>query len=145
MSRSMTRIIPSKTAKLLEIREFVSSEARSFGFSDEDISKIALAVDEACTNIIRHAYQNDPNREIAVTIETAKDRFEISIVDNGRKFDPAVLKPLDLKEHLTHYRRGGLGVYLMRTLMDKVEYNTLGGQKNEVRLTKFLNRVRSRS
>lgn len=145
MSRSMTKRIPSKTAKLLEIREFVSAEARSFGFPDEEISNIALAVDEACTNIIRHAYQNDPNHEIAVTVETAKDRFEVSIVDDGRKFDPAVLKPLDLKSHLTHYRRGGLGVYLMRTLMDKVEYKTLGGEKNEVRLTKFVNRVRSGS
>ncbi|MBI4419042.1 MAG: ATP-binding protein [Ignavibacteriales bacterium] len=140
----MTKTIPSKTGKLLEVREFVASEARAFGFSDEDISKIALAVDEACTNIIRHAYQNDPNRAISITIQKKRDRFEVSIVDDGKKFDPAVLKPLNLKEHLTQYRRGGLGVYLMKTLMDKVEYNTLGDKKNEVRLTKFLHPVRAR-
>jgi len=144
MAKSTTKTIPSKTGKLLEVREFVASEARDFGFSDEDISKIALAVDEACTNIIRHAYQNDPDREIAITVEKKKDRLEVSIVDDGRKFDPSMLKPLNLKEHLTRYRRGGLGVYLMKTLMDKVEYNSLGDKRNEVRLTKYLHPVRSR-
>ncbi|MEX2115493.1 MAG: ATP-binding protein [Bacteroidota bacterium] len=133
----------SATDNLLQVREFVSAAAREQGFSDEETSKIALAVDEACTNIIRHAYQNDPTREIEVTVERKNDRFEVSIVDSGRRFDPAILKPLDLKEHLTHYRRGGLGVYLMKTLMDKVEYNTVEGHKNEVRLTKFFNSVQS--
>lgn len=133
----------STTDNLLLVREFVSEAAREQGFSDEDTSKIALAVDEACTNIIRHAYQNDPTREIEVSVERKKDRFEVSIVDSGRRFDPSILKPLNLKEHLTHYRRGGLGVYLMKTLMDKVEYNTVEGHKNEVRLTKFYNSVQS--
>ncbi len=137
-----TKIL-STTDNLLQVREFVSAAAREQGFSDEETSKIALAVDEACTNIIRHAYQNDPTREIEVTVQPKKDRFEVSIVDNGRKFDPSALKPLDLKEHLTHYRRGGLGVYLMKTLMDKVEYNTIKGHKNEVRLIKFFDPVQS--
>ncbi len=137
-----TKIL-STTDNLLLVREFVSEAAREQGFSDEETSKIALAVDEACTNIIRHAYQNDPTREIEVSVERKKDRFEVSIVDSGRRFDPSILKPLNLKEHLTHYRRGGLGVYLMKTLMDKVEYNTIEGRKNEVRLTKFYNSVQS--
>lgn len=142
MAKVKKKRVLSTTDNLLLVREFVSSAARDQGFTDEDTSKIALAVDEACTNIIRHAYQNDPTREIEVTIEQKKDRLEVSITDNGKKFDPSVLRPLDLKEHLTHYRRGGLGVYLMKTLMDKVEYNTVGG-RNEVRLIKFLNSVRS--
>ena len=143
MAKSNTKTILSTTDNLLQVREFVSSAARDYGFSEEETSKIALAVDEACTNIIRHAYQNDPQREISITVIPERDRLEVSIVDNGKRFDPSVLKPLDLKEHLTHYRRGGLGVYLMKTLMDKVEYNSLGGKKNEVRLTKFIRPVRS--
>ncbi|HEX9614909.1 MAG TPA: ATP-binding protein, partial [Bacteroidota bacterium] len=99
MAKSTTKTILSTTDNLIEVREFVSSAARAHGFSDEETSKIALAVDEACTNIIRHAYQNDPRREISITIFKEKDRLEVSIVDDGRKFDPSMLKPLDLKDH----------------------------------------------
>lgn len=143
MPKILTKKILSRTDRLLEVREFVSEAARGFGFTEEDISKIALAVDEACTNIIKHAYHNDPTKEIVVSILGDKNRFEIRIVDEGAKFDPTAMKPLDLKEHLSHYRRGGLGVYLMRTLMDEIEYSSLGRKKNEVRLTKYLQPVRS--
>lgn len=143
MAKPLTKTILSTTEHLLEVREFVAGAARQFGFSEEETSKIALAVDEACTNIIKHAYQYQPDQRITVSIYREPTKLEISIVDEGKKFDPESIKPLDLKDHLTHYRRGGLGVYLMKTLMDKVEYNTLSGKKNEVRLTKFVQSVRS--
>lgn len=143
MAKTLTKTILSSTDNLLEMREFVSDAARRFGFPDEETSKIALAVDEACTNIIKHAYQNRSDKRIQVTIIREANKFEIRIVDEGKTFDPETIKPLNLKEHLSHYRRGGLGVYLMRTLMDKVEYGTISGNKNEVRLTKFLQQMRS--
>lgn len=143
MAKPLTKTINSTTEHLLEVREFVAAAAREFGFSEEETSKIALAVDEACTNIIKHAYQYKPDQRITVSIFREKPKFEISIVDEGKKFDPESIKPLDLKDHLSHYRRGGLGVYLMKTLMDKIEYKTLSGKKNEVRLTKFLQSIRS--
>ncbi|MBI2619762.1 MAG: ATP-binding protein [Ignavibacteriales bacterium] len=143
MAKAISKTILSATDNLLEVRQFVSQAARQFGFSEEETSNIALAVDEACTNIIRHAYQNDPNQSIEISIRHQKDKFEVSIVDEGKQFDPQTLRPLDLKEHLSHYRRGGLGVYLMKKLMDRVEYDTLAGKKNQVRLVKFLHSVRS--
>jgi serine/threonine-protein kinase RsbW len=138
MPKELTKTISSKTDSLLSVRHFVSEAAKAFGFTDEDSSKIVLAVDEACTNIIKHAYQNAPNQQITITIVQEKDRFEVRISDEGRSFDPKTLRPLNLKEHLTKYRRGGLGVYLMKSLMDEVEYRSIGGKTNEVRLTKYL-------
>lgn len=143
MAKTLKKTILSDTDNLLEVREFVSAAARDFGFSDDETSKIALAVDEACTNIIKHAYKNRPDKTIQVAIVRQPNKFEISIIDEGEKFDPETIKPLNLKDHLSHYRRGGLGVYLMRTLMDQVEYHTISGKKNEVRLTKFLEPLRS--
>lgn len=143
MTKAISKTILSTTDNLLEVRQFVSEAARQFGFSEEDTSKIALAVDEACTNIIRHAYKNDPTGTIEVSVRPMKEQFEVNIIDEGKSFDPHTLRPLDLKEHLSHYRRGGLGVYLMKKLMDKVEYETLSGKKNRVRLVKFLRSVRS--
>lgn len=132
--------IESRTDRLIAVREFVSVAARRFGFAEEDVSKIALAVDEACTNIIKHAYKFDPTKSITVIVGSRNGAFEILIQDTGKEFDPAMIQTPDMKEYLAHYRRGGLGVYLMKSLMDKVEYKITPGQKNEVRLTKFLPR-----
>jgi serine/threonine-protein kinase RsbW len=131
--------IESRTERLIEVRDFVSMAARKFGFSDEEVSKIALAIDEACTNIIKHAYAFDPTQQIAITVGGTRGTFEVLISDHGRRFNPSSIPSPDMKEYLSHYRRGGLGVYLMRSLMDKVEYSILPG-KNEVRLIKYLSR-----
>jgi serine/threonine-protein kinase RsbW len=130
--------IESRTERLSAVREFVSGAARTFGFSEEDVGKIALAVDEACTNVIKHAYKFDPTKEIAVTVTASSGAFEVRIRDHGKAFDPGRIQQPDMKEYMTHFRRGGLGVHLMRSLMDKVEYVIDPGKKNEVRLTKFL-------
>ncbi len=132
--------IESRTDRLIAVREFVSASARKFGFSDEEVSKIALAVDEACTNVIKHAYKFDPTKEITVTVRPRGHTFEVLIRDTGRQFNPSDVQAPDMKEYLTHYRRGGLGIYLMKSLMDKVEYDIEPGKKNEVRLTKYLSR-----
>ena len=137
-AQNLTKTIESRTDNLLEVREFVLRAAREFGFSEEEASKIVLAVDEACTNVIKHAYQFAPDKQIEIVILPVKDCMQITVLDDGKSFNPSSAKLLDLKQHLSHYRRGGLGIYLMRTLMDKVEYKYAPGKKNEVRLTKYL-------
>jgi serine/threonine-protein kinase RsbW len=132
--------IRSRTEQLIAVREFVSDAARDFGFNDGEISKIALAVDEACTNIIKHGYKSNASKSLTITINPGSAAFEIVITDTGARFDPDDVETPDMKEYLAHYRKGGLGVYLMKTLMDKVEYRSSPGAKNEVRLIKYLTR-----
>lgn len=132
--------VESRTERLIAVRDFVSEAARTFGFGDEDISKIALAVDEACTNIIKHAYRSDPTKTIQVNVSADNGTFVVAIRDEGVRFNPVQVQPPDMKEYLTHFRRGGLGVYLMKSLMDKVEYAVVPGNANEVRLIKYLPR-----
>jgi serine/threonine-protein kinase RsbW len=130
--------IQSQTDKLIFVREFVSEAARKFGFDEESVSKIALAVDEACTNVIKHSYSYATNKEIEINIVAKRPTFEVVIVHQGKSFDPAAVKPPDMKEYLSHFRRGGLGMHLMRSLMDGVEYRMSKDQKNEVHLVKRL-------
>ena len=138
--KTKTLKIHSTTDQLVAVRDFVSQAAFSSGFNDEDVSKIALAVDEACTNVIKHAYQYDPKKQITITVTENNSDFEISIADNGKQFDPNRVKQPDMKEYLSSYRRGGLGVHLMKRLMDKVEYDIEPGIRNQVRLTKHIPR-----
>jgi serine/threonine-protein kinase RsbW len=132
--------IHSKTDQLVAVRNFVSQAAFASGFNDEEVSKIALAVDEACTNVIKHAYQFNPRKQITITVTYDNGVFEVSIVDHGKQFDPDTIKQPDMKEYLSSYRRGGLGVHLMKRLMDKVEYDIEPGKRNQVRLIKHIPR-----
>lgn len=139
MNLSLSRVILSNTEHLHPLRFFVSAAAKQFGFSDDECSNIVLAVDEACTNIIRHAYHGERNREIEIVIEGNGKQFDIHIYDSGDTFDPESLRPVNLRKYVSSFKRGGLGVYLMKALMDGIEYRSSHHGKNEVLLTKHLN------
>lgn len=119
------------------MRSFISDLARAHGFIDDDINKITIAVDEACTNIIKHGYNYSPHHEIDVEVVRNGQQFEILISDKGKQFDPGSVETPDMKEYLTHFRRGGLGLYLMKRIMDKVEFD-FNRDRNTLRMIKSL-------
>lgn len=135
MSEQLT--IQSRTEHLREARDFVAGQARDFGFDEEMVGMITLAVDEACTNIIKHAYQHASDKRIVISIAQKNGAFEIAIADEGKSFDPTGVQSPNMKEYLSHFRRGGLGMHLMRSLMDNVEYKS-NGKNNVVRMIKYL-------
>lgn len=129
--------IPSQTDNLEIIREFVTRIARKVGFQEEETSKIELAVDEACTNVIEHAYSKDERKLIDITIQIDPQKFTIIITDQGKGFDPKQLNKPDMKKYLEEMRVGGLGIYLMQTLMDEIDFDVVGGRKNQVKMVKY--------
>jgi serine/threonine-protein kinase RsbW len=129
--------IPSHTDNLEIIRNFVSTVAKKVGFDDSEIGKIELSVDEACTNVIEHAYRHKDGQKIDVAIKIDYNKFTVIITDRGRAFDFKAVEMPDMKTYLAELRVGGLGIYLMKTLMDKVEYHSTPGKKNEVRMVKY--------
>lgn len=132
-------IVESSTANLVVVRNFVSEAAFSSGIDEDTTNGIVLAVDEACTNIIRHAYKNISTEPIEVSIIQNKNKFEVIITDSGKPFEPRSIKKPDVKDNLKNYKKGGLGMFLMRSLVDEVEYRRDAGEKNVVRLIKYLN------
>jgi serine/threonine-protein kinase RsbW len=131
-------LVKSATDNLALIREFTRYAAAESGFSDETIGKIILAVDEACTNIIKHAYKYSPEGNIIISTKFENGKFIISITDEGNHFDPAGIPEPDLLQYYKQKRAGGLGMFLMKKLMDEVKYSTLQGNKNQVILVKYL-------
>lgn len=129
-------IVKSRTENLSKIRDFISSNAASAGLSRDDIDKMILAVDEACTNVIKHAYKFSPDGDILIEVKYDKSAFTITIEDNGISFDPDIVPSPDLEKYYREHRVGGLGMYLMKTLMDEVKYNSVPGKFNRVSLTK---------
>src|SRR5574342_41981 len=105
-----------------EIREFVGDIARQGGFGDKDIYNIQLATDEAASNIIEHAYENQPDGVLELSCGMKSDTITIILVDRGESFDPSAIPLPDLKADLSDRKIGGLGIFLMRKLMDEVHY-----------------------
>jgi serine/threonine-protein kinase RsbW len=131
--------IKSKTENLSKIRDFIFSNASMVGFSDEAIENIILAVDEACTNIIKHAYNLNPEGEIIIKLKFNGSKLLIELTDYGISFEPEKIPDPDLQKYYQQHKVGGLGMYLMKTLMDEVKYITVQGEYNQVLLTKRIN------
>lgn len=131
-------IVKSSTDNLSLIREFTKTAAAESGFSEDTVGKIILAVDEACTNVIKHAYKYSPEGEIILSVKFDNPKFTISITDEGTRFNPGVVPDPDLKEYYKQKRAGGLGMFLMKKLMDDVKYINLAENKNQVVLVKYI-------
>lgn len=132
--------LPSQASNLSLIRELVTKVASQIGLDSEEASKIELAVDEACTNVIKHAYGNNSDKVLDILLKVERDKLVIIVSDKGKGFDPSEVKVPDLGESIKAGKRGGLGICLMKTLMDKVDFQIKPGSKNQVRLVKFLHK-----
>ncbi|MDR9418383.1 ATP-binding protein [Gracilimonas sp.] len=132
-----TLSVDASTEHLAEVRDFVAAHAEDIGLSDKVISDIRLAVDEAYTNIIKHAYKNTPSEKVDIEIGSDATQLWISLMDRGESFDPSTYSEPDLMKRIKQKKRGGMGVYLIRKVMDQVQYNRKG-KKNEIRMVKKL-------
>lgn len=128
--------VKSKTENLSLIRDFISTSAFDAGVPADFVENIILAVDEACTNIIKHAYKSSPEGELIIKTKSTPSHFLISITDFGHTFEPDSIPEPDLQKYYRQKRVGGLGMYLMKTLMDDVKYVSIPGKYNEVLLSK---------
>jgi anti-sigma regulatory factor (Ser/Thr protein kinase) len=125
--------VPSDPELLSVVRSAVKQLAQVTGFTDEECRSITVAVDEAMTNIIRHAYENRHDQSIQLVCQRDDHGLEFILTDSGRPVDPEKLHGRPLHE----VRPGGLGMHIIRQVMDQVQYERLPGG-NRLRLIKYL-------
>ena len=136
IEKTFTLQVPSSTENLALIREFVTTVGAQAGLAESEIAKLELAVDEACANVIEHAYGHDASKEMIVRANFDGDSITFEIVDTGKGFDPSQIQQEELESLIAKRKDGGLGMRLIKTLMDEVQYEIGPGQKNELRMTK---------
>lgn len=125
MTSKMSKIVfDANFDNLDEIREIVAEAARQVGFSDKEIYAIQLAADEASSNIIEHAYAGVEGGKLEIDISISDNKLKIIMRDHGKPFDPASVPEPNVKADLSERKIGGLGMYLMRKLMDEVSYES---------------------
>jgi len=126
--------VPAKVDHLGDLRDFVSKVGKKHGYSERIINAFKLSIDEAATNIIKHAYR-DWDGDIIIRSVIKKNSLIFILVDKGKYFDPRQVKEPDLKKYVDIGKKGGLGIFMMRRLLDKIDYRkTESG--NELWLTK---------
>ncbi len=110
--------VPARPAELKTIRDAVRSCVEACGCDEKSTADIVLAIDEACQNIIRHAYHGQPGGQIVIEIDHFDDKLVFSLTDFAPTIDPETVKPRDLDD----IRPGGLGTHFIRHVMDETTF-----------------------
>lgn len=135
MNHRFSLNIAAERDNLAEIRRFVEESTATLGLEPAAIPDVGLAVDEAVTNIIVHGYQNrQGNLEIEIGREG--NSLVIRLRDEATPFDLDSISPPDLTAPLEERSSGGMGVYLIRQIMDEAIYRVIPGGGNELTLVK---------
>jgi serine/threonine-protein kinase RsbW len=116
--------VKASTKNLAEVRDFISDHAINEGFSPDSVADLCLAVDEAYTNIIKHAYHFDTSKSVKIDLEFDNKQICVRLTDHGESFDEKKYVMPDISEQIKNKRRGGMGVYLIHKLMDEVSYDS---------------------
>jgi len=119
------------------IRDFVAEASRSLGAGERAILDLQLAVDEICSNSVRHGYGGREGR-IEVTVDRNGRFIEVVVRDWGRAFDPEQIPDPKLDIPLEERSLGGLGLYLVRQVMDDVRFEFDENRGNSVTMARRL-------
>jgi anti-sigma regulatory factor (Ser/Thr protein kinase) len=117
---TVTLTVPSHPKYLYVVRSALYPLVLEAGFSKKEARRVVLAVDEACSNIIRHAYSGDPTKTITMTVDDHAERFVVRLRDYGRKVEREKIIPRGLKD----IRPGGLGTHFINLVFESVRYDT---------------------
>jgi|SRR5690606_19585594 serine/threonine-protein kinase RsbW len=118
------------------VRDFIRNALKNHGVSELQISEMVLALDEMCSNLMIHSHQCNPNELFEIHIIFRKGEPVIfEIIDDGSTFDINQFSEPELDNLVSAKRKGGLGIRLVKSIMDKIEYDNRGG-RNVCRLTK---------
>ncbi|MBI5304051.1 MAG: ATP-binding protein [Chloroflexi bacterium] len=136
MAQTFLMTIDSDVNRLGEVAEFVERAARACGLNDDQLYDVQMAIDEAVTNVIEHAYRAKPDGEIHIECAKRGGDFVVTIRDHGERFDPKQVAQPKTRAGLSERNIGGLGLFFMKKLMNKVEFQFSEEQGNTLTMVK---------
>ncbi len=128
--------IQSDFSNLATVAEFITNAAADWELDDRTTYNIQMAVDEAVTNVIEHAYRGRSDGSILISCDIRGNEFIVEIQDFGTPFDPKKVAKPQVKGPLSERTVGGLGIYFMKKLMDRVDFSSGAKSGNRVRMVK---------
>lgn len=137
MDTEQTLVFPGQFKSLAAISELVAGAAEAAGFDERAVYAVQMAVYEACTNIIEHAYGGEGRGNIEITWRIRADTLTVILRDHGHPFDPTGVPSPDLEASLKERNGRGLGLYFMRRLMDEVRFEFGPDSGNVLTMVKY--------
>jgi len=132
--------VTADLSNLATVRKFVAEAANKINDDPGFVYDLCLAVDEAITNIIFHGYKGKAG-EIGILIHSEDGSIAVTIRDQAPEFDPTKLPNPDISLPLGKRKPGGLGVYLIRSNVDRIDYRRSGDGFNELKLVKYIRKA----
>jgi len=133
----VTRIVTSNDPGLLQVlRGVVRYRAQQAGIAESDAEALAMAIDEAASNVIRHTYGNRHDARLALELWIYPDRMELVLEDSGPKVEPGEVRPRPLED----VRPGGLGTFFIKSFVDECAYEENFPAGNRLKLVKYFSR-----
>ncbi|MBN1479726.1 ATP-binding protein [candidate division KSB1 bacterium] len=141
LGKSINRIeIPYNEDEVYKACDFVLSRAKRMGFTENELSRMKIAVYEACLNAIQHTRKMSPGEKVIVEVETNEHAIQINVYDRGFGFDPRKTKEFNVTEAVSHRKTGGMGLHIIRRAMDEVDYQADRLNGNKLVMKKYLSR-----
>jgi len=131
-----TTTFPGRYKSLARISEFVSQYAQEAGLDETATYTVLVAVDEACTNIIEHAYGGEGRGDIQCACDVKDDSLTITLRDWGDPFDPASVPEPDFNVPLQELQLRGVGLVLMKKIMDGIIFSSTPDGENMLTMIK---------
>lgn len=119
-----SQVFPGDFSSLAKISDFIAENALLAGLDEKAVYAVQLAVDEACSNIIEHAYRGQEGGQIECICNLDEDGLEIILKDQGQKFDPDEVPDLEVGVPLEELGNRGAGLFLIRKIMDEVHFDS---------------------
>lgn len=136
MKDSIIITIPSHPKYLSIVRSVTSKIGQLYDIEEPVIEDIKLAVDEACTNVIKHAYKGDTSKKIIIKYKATRKAFQVLIEDSGMKAQMDLIKGRSLDD----IRPGGLGIHFIKKIFDVFEFDDKKKKGNRLKLIKYMKR-----
>jgi anti-sigma regulatory factor (Ser/Thr protein kinase) len=134
---SLKLTLPNDLSYLQNAQSFVIEAARRFGFSEEELTHIEIAIEEAVTNVMKYAFDAEESSHFDIACEKLPAGIKIVIKEKGIPFDPGQVAAYRSGATLEDASTRGLGTYLMQHMMDEVSFHNLGTEGKETHLIKY--------
>jgi serine/threonine-protein kinase RsbW len=141
-AQSVEIVIRNSIAELANLRDGLERIGAKLGVPGKPLMQLQVALDEVASNVIKYGWPDGGNHELCVRITGQQDRIEVEIVDDGREFDPRLAPPSE-PQKAGRRQPGGLGIHLVRQLVDRLDYERVGGRNRTVMTKQYLSDGRS--
>jgi serine/threonine-protein kinase RsbW len=131
-------MLKSDLANLSKAREFIAKAAREAGASSSEITKIEISCDEWSANIIEHSLGSNVKKSFTIECQSVEGKFIIIYEHEGPRFNPIEQEVIDVNDHFVEEKERGLGIYIMREMMDEIHYEYINSKINRLTIVKYL-------